>query len=150
MGVKETINEIVKSHNLMHVATVDSDGKPNVGGVDYAMGESENILYFVTHKDTRKVQHIRNNGNIAITIDHDCPDWEDLQQLRFIKGTGTATIIEDPAEMEKVVNLLSQKFPFLKKLPGDPSDFVGVKVVLKEILLTDNIVSFAHTETVTY
>ncbi len=150
MSLKETIKEIVKGHNLMHISTVDSNGTPHVRGVDYAMGESENILYFITHKETRKVQHIRNNGNVAVAIDHDCPEWDDLQKLKFIKGTGTATIIEDPAEMEKVVGLLSQKFPFLKDLPGDPSEFAGIKVVLKEIMLTDNTVSFAHTETVTY
>ncbi len=150
MSLKETIKEIVKNHNLMHIATVDSNGMPCVRGVDYVMGESENILYFMTHKDSRKVEQIRNNENVAIAIDHDCPEWDDLQKLKFVKGTGIATIIEDPGEMKKVVELLSEKFPFLNDIPGDPSDFRGMKVVLKEILLTDNTVSFAHTETVNY
>jgi nitroimidazol reductase NimA-like FMN-containing flavoprotein (pyridoxamine 5'-phosphate oxidase superfamily) len=148
--MKETIKEVVNGHNLMHIATIDSNGIPCVRGVDYAAGDSENILYFVTRKESRKVQQLRNNGNVAIAIDHDCPTWDDLQKLKFIKGTGTATLIEDSAEMQKAMGLLMQKFPYLKDLPGDPSDFVGIRVELKEILLTDNTISFAHTEKVNY
>ena len=87
---------------------------------------------------------------MAIAIDHDCPTWDELQQLKYIKGTGTATLIEDPEEMQKAYGLLTQKFPFFENLPGDPSDFVGIKVELGEVLLTDNTITFAHTEIVTY
>ncbi len=150
MNLKETIKEVVKGHNLMHIATVDSNGAPTVRGVDYAEGENENILYFITNKNSRKVEHIRSNGKIAVAIDHDCPEWDDLLKVKFIKGTGTAAIIEEPSEIEKIFGLLAKKFPFLSDFPGDPSDFIGVKVELKEVMLTDNTVSFAHTETVTY
>ena len=150
MSVTAKVREVVESHNLMHIATIDSNGAPCLRGVDYAVGDSENILYFITRKDSRKVQQIKNNGKVAIAIDHDCPTWEDLQQLKYIKGTGIATLIEDPEEMQKAFGLLTQKFPFFENLPGDPSDFVGIKVELKEVLATDNTISFAHTETATY
>ena len=107
-------------------------------------------MYFVTRKDSRKVQQISNNGKVAVAIDHDCPVWDDLQKLKYIKGTGTATLIEDPDEMQKAFGLLMQKFPFFENLPGEPSDFVGIKVELKEVLVTDNTISFAHTEVVSY
>jgi len=96
MSVKETIKEVVEGHNLIHIATLDSDGFPCVRGVDYAVGDRENILYFVTRKDSRKVRQITNNGNVYVAIDQDCPAWDDLQKLKYIKGTGTATLIEDP------------------------------------------------------
>ena len=150
MSTTETIKEVVDSHNLVHIATIDSSGMPCVRGVDYAVGDTENILYAITRKDSRKVQQIRNDGNVAIAIDHDCPGWDDLQKLKYIKGTGTASLIEDPQEMQKALGLLMQKFPLLKDLPGDPSDFVGVEVELKEIQVTDNTIEFGHTEAVTY
>jgi general stress protein 26 len=150
MSVKETFKEVVEGHNLLHIATLDSDGVPCVRGVDYAVGDRENILYFVTQKDSRKVQQITNNGNVAVAIDHDCPGWNDLQKLKFIKGTGTAALIEDPEEMQKTFGLLIQKFPFFENLPGEPSDSVGIKIELKEVLVTDNTISFAHTEKVTF
>ncbi len=150
MSSKETIQEVVNGHNLVHVATIDPDGFPCVRGVDYAVGDSENILYFITQKDSRKVQHIKNNRNVAIAVDHDCASWDDLQKLKYIKGTGIATVVEDPQEMQKAFGLLMQKFPFLKDLPGDPSDFLGIKIQLTEVLVTDNTIEFGKTETVNY
>ena len=150
MSPKETVNEVLNGHNLVRIATIDSGGAPCVRSVDYATGDSENTLYFITQKDSRKAQQIENNGNIAFAIDHDCPTWDDLQKLKYIKGTGTATLVEDPEEMQKALGLLMQKFPFLKDIPGDPSDFVGVKLELKEVLVTDNTIEFGHTETVNF
>ena len=150
MSEKETVKEVLRGHNLLRIATIDSNGLPCLRSVDYAMGDSENILYFITQKDSRKVQQIKHNGNIAFAIDHDCPTWDDLQNLKYIKGTGTAALVEDPQEMEKAFGLMMQKFPFLKDLPGDPSDFLAVKVELKEVFVTDNTIQFGHTKTVTY
>jgi nitroimidazol reductase NimA-like FMN-containing flavoprotein (pyridoxamine 5'-phosphate oxidase superfamily) len=150
MSKQETVKEVVREHNLLRIATIDASGLPCVRSVDYAVGDSENVLYFITQKDSRKVQQIKANGNIAFAIDHDCPTWDDLQKLKYIKGTGTAALVEAPQEMEKAFGLLMQKFPFLKDLPGDPSDFVGIKVELKEVFVTDNTIQFGHTEAVTY
>ncbi|MDY7030976.1 MAG: pyridoxamine 5'-phosphate oxidase family protein [Thermodesulfobacteriota bacterium] len=149
MNVKETMKEVVTSHNLIRIATLDSDGAPCVRSVDYAMGDCENILYCITQKNSRKVDQIRNNGKIAFLIDHDCHEWEDLQKLKYIKGTGTATIVEDPEEMQKAFGLLLQKFPFLANLPGEPSDMVGIRFELKNVLVTNNSIEFGHTETLT-
>jgi general stress protein 26 len=150
MSAKETARKVIEDHNLVSIATVDAAGNPYVRSVDYAPGEKENILYAITRKDSRKVQQIRENGNVAVSIDHDCPGLEELQKLKYIKGKALATVIEDPREMEKASGLLMQKFPFLKDLPGEPSDFAGIRIELKEMLVTDNTTTFGHTETVTY
>lgn len=150
MSEQETVNEVVKGHNLLRIATLDSRGLPCLRSVDYAVGDSDNILYFLTQKDSRKVQQIKGNGNIAFSIDHDCPTLEELQKLKYIKGTGTASLVEEPAEMQMAFGILMQKFPHFSDLPGDPSDFVGIKVTLKEVLVTDNSIHFGHTKAVTY
>ncbi len=150
MSENETVKKVVNGHNLVRLATIDANGVPCVRSVDYANGESENVLYFITRKDSRKVQQINGNAKIAFAIDHDCTSMEDLQQLKYIKGTGTATIVQDPQEMEKALGLLMQKFPYLKDLPGEPTDFVAVKLSLDEVHVTDNTIQFGHTETVSY
>jgi nitroimidazol reductase NimA-like FMN-containing flavoprotein (pyridoxamine 5'-phosphate oxidase superfamily) len=150
MSAKETMVEVIGSHNLVHIATLDSGGMPCVRGVDYAAGDKENILYFVTRKDSRKLAQLTANSRIAFAIDHDCPAWEDLAKLKYIKGTGTAAPVTDPQEMQAAFGLLMKKFPFLSDLPGDPSDFAVIKVELNKILVTDNTISFGHTQEVSF
>jgi general stress protein 26 len=144
MSAQETMKQIVDTHNLLHLATIDSKGLPCLRGVDYAAGDEMNILYFMTRKDSRKVADILGNPQLAVTIDKDCPSWEDLAQLKYFKATGIAAIIEDPQEMEKAMGLLIQKFPFFANLPGNPADFVGIRITLGNVLVTDNTIEFGH------
>lgn len=145
MSAQRTMNEVIRSHNLMHIATIDDTGCPSVRGVDYAVG-NDNTLYFMTHKDSRKVEHLSKNNQVAIAIDEDCPEFETLAQVKYIKASGTAAIIESPEEMQQAMALLTAKFPFLSDLPGDPDDFAGIRVTLEKVLVTDNTISFGHTE----
>lgn len=150
MTSKEKVLEVVKSHNLMSISTVDENGMPKARGVDYAMGEDESVLYFITHKMSDKVKEIKANNNVFVVIDHDCHSMEELVKLRYIKASGKAYIGETPEKIQKAFGLIIEKFPFLKDLPGDPSDFVGVRVELDRALLTDNTVQFGHTEEIFY
>ncbi|MCG8502583.1 MAG: pyridoxamine 5'-phosphate oxidase family protein [Firmicutes bacterium] len=150
MNSKEKVFDVVKNHNLMSVATVDEKGMPKVRSVDYAMGEDESVLYFITHKATHKVKELAANNRIYISIDHDCDTMEELQQLRYIKGSAKAYIGDTPEKSQKAFQAVIQKFPYLKDLPGEPSDFVGVRVELESVQLTDNTVHFGYTEEVKY
>jgi general stress protein 26 len=150
MNSKEKIAEVVRKHNLMYVGTVDEKGMPKVRSVDYAMGEDESVLYFITNKSTDKVKEIRANNNVFIVIDHDCHSMEALSKLTYIKATAKAYVSESPEEVQKAFGLIIQKFPYLKDLPGDPSDFVGVRVELEKVTLIDNGVHFGYTEEVIY
>ena len=104
----------------------------------------------MTRKDSRKVSQIKTNNNVAFAIDKDCPEFKDLAVAKYIKGTGAASIIDAPDEMQKAFGLLMAKFPFLADLPGDPSDFAGIRVELQNILVTDNTISFGDTEEINF
>lgn len=148
--MKNIIKEVVSNNNLIHIATIDLEGNPANRGVDYAMGDTENVVYFITHKATSKVDQIKNNSKVSFVIDKDCKDWAELSELRYIKGSGNAYIIEDAEEAQKAIGYIFQKFPFLKYLPGEPTDFIPVKVVFDKVFVTDNTISFGHTEMVDY
>ncbi len=150
MDSKEKVREIIKGHNLMHISTVDEKGMPRSRGVDFVGGETENILYFITQKSSNKVKEIKNNANVFVVIDHDCPAMEALSKLMYLKASGKAEVIEKPEGIQKVFGMILQKFPYLKDLPGDPSAFVAVKVTLKEINVMDNAVQFGHSEIIHY
>ncbi|SHJ75564.1 pyridoxamine 5'-phosphate oxidase family protein [Paramaledivibacter caminithermalis] len=150
MNAKDKIREVINNHKLMCICTVDENGMPKGRSVDYATGEDESILYFITNKETDKINEIKNNSNVFIVIDHDCDSMEELQQLRYIKATAKAYICESPEEVQKAFGYVMQKFPYLKDLPGEPSDFVGIKVELEKVTLTDNTVHFGYMEDVLY
>ncbi|GAB4346165.1 MAG: hypothetical protein Kow0089_23410 [Desulfobulbaceae bacterium] len=150
MEKKEIIQHVIDSHNLMHIATVDAAGAPHVRGVDYVGGDEENTLLFITNRASRKIEHIRNNPAVSVAIDRDCPEWEELAKLQYIKGSGTAEILEDPQDVQDVFSRLVVKFPFFKDFPVDAAQFVAVRVRLQEVYLTDNTISFGHTDTIRY
>lgn len=150
METKQLIKEILTKHNLLHLATVGLDGTPQVRGLDYTMGEDESVLYFITNKNSNKVKEIENNPQIAIVIDYDCKSMEELAQLKYIKATGKATILRSPEEVQRTFGLILQKFPYLKDLPGEPTDFVGVKLDLNKVLVINNAKGFNHIEEVTF
>ncbi|MHB8171888.1 MAG: hypothetical protein ACYDG6_10155 [Thermincolia bacterium] len=79
---------------------------------------------------------------------HDCDSMEELQQLTYIRAAAKAYISETPEEVQKAFGAILQKFPYLKDLPGEPSDFVGVRVELGTVKLIDNTVGFGYTEEV--
>ena len=150
MNAMEVMNEVLMSHNMVHLATIDLNGMPSVRGVDYAAEDGASCLYFATLKSSRKIMHIGNNENVAFVIDRDSPSWEELEVLKYFKGTGTASLVDDVKEMQKGFGLLMQKFPFLEDLPGDPIDFTVVRVDFKEVLVTDNNEDFGYTETINF
>ncbi|WP_432403081.1 hypothetical protein [Wukongibacter sp. M2B1] len=45
-------------------------------------------------------------------------------------------------KVQKTFDFIIKKFLYLKDLSGDPSDFVGVRVELDKIMLTDNTIEF--------
>jgi nitroimidazol reductase NimA-like FMN-containing flavoprotein (pyridoxamine 5'-phosphate oxidase superfamily) len=147
MNVNETLKQVIEGHNLIHIASIDADGHPCVRGVDYASDEDCN-LYFVTHKDTRKVAQMNNDQHISFVIDHDCADMDALLKLKYIKGNGIAKEIANPEEIQKAMGLLMKKFPFFENLPLPPQDMKAFRIEPKEVLVTDNTISFGHTEVV--
>ena len=101
MKTKETMIEVLKNHNLMHLATTDKDNLPHVRGIDYAIDE-ENNIYFITAKNSRKVEQIKTNPKVSFAIDHDCPEFSDLLALKYIKGDGVACIGDAQGDMLRV------------------------------------------------
>ena len=64
-GLKKKILKVIKGSKLASLATV-ANGKP---WVRYAVSRSEGLtLYICTFKDSRKVEQIKKNPNVHITI----------------------------------------------------------------------------------
>lgn len=150
MSAQTTMQEVISSHNVIHVATIDGNGTPCVRALDFAGSDEENIIYIMTHNKSRKVEQIRQNSQVGFAIDRDSPSLEELANSKFIKGIAAAEIIEEPTEQKKAIELLMNKFPFLTELPYNPADLVAIRLKLQSVLVSDNTISFGHTEEINF
>ena len=55
------------THTEIALATIGTDGTPNVRIVNYYFNPENNVLYFATFKDNEKVKEIKQNRNVAFT-----------------------------------------------------------------------------------
>lgn len=119
----DTIKEfkrIMDTHTEIALATVRTDGTPNVRIVNYYFNPENNVLYFATFKDNEKVKEIKQNRNVSFTT---IPQ----KSNEHIKARGIAL------RSEKTVFDLADCF--CDKIPGykNTIDFAGDSLILYEI-----------------
>lgn len=146
--MKEKIKDILESHELLRLATLDENGFPNVRSVDYANdAEDESKIYFTTFKGASKVAELEKNNNVYVVVDKSAMSIEELSQIKYLRGKGKAYEVQTPEEAQKAMGLLMTKYPFLKDLPGDPSMMSLYRIELEEVDVTDNSLGFGHKDT---
>lgn len=149
--MRDKIKSILECHELLRLATLDENGFPNVRSVDYANDlEDESKIYFTTYKGAKKVKEIANNNKVYVVVDKSANTIEELANIQYLRGTGIATKLDSPEEMQHAMGLLLTKYPFLKDLPGDPSVMSLFRIDLKEVRVTDNSLGFGHVDTFNY
>lgn len=116
----DTIKEfkrIMDTHTEIALATVGTDGTPNVRIVNYYFNSENNVLYFATFKDNEKVHEMEHKRNVAFTT---IPK----KGNEHIKARGIAL------RSEKTVFDLADCF--CDKIPGykNTIDFAGDSLIL--------------------
>jgi uncharacterized protein YhbP (UPF0306 family) len=126
------INYLI-SHNLLSFATVDENGNPFVRSVEYA--NDGPIIYFLTDGKSNKIKHIKNNSNVAFTVDEDLADWSKIQGIQM---RGKATIVVDEEEKGKALEMLLSKFPQFAGMSSEGVEASIVKIEPTSGLFIDN------------
>lgn len=125
MSLKQLIENYLREAKLMQVATV-ADNKPWVATVWYAHDKNLN-LYFISRKDRRHIQELKNNSHVAgtIVVAHE----EGIgQKVRGIQFAGKAEIV-GIRELINAYTLLKKKYPnIVKHIPN--LDFVKQGAIL--------------------
>ena len=152
MESKEKVNKLLTSHNIMCLSTIDEAGFPRGRSVNFVIDNNESVLYFITHKLSDKIRHIKHNSNVFLVVDHDCHSMAELQQLVYMRSTDKAYIIDTPEERKSVLRLLVEKFPYMLMIdqPFDAEDLLAVRVELGQAVVFDNTVQFGHREEILY
>lgn len=136
--LKDKICEYLATHFYLNLATLSPQGRPMAHTMAY-VSEKE-IVYLATNKNTRKVQNIMQNPQVAFTVDEDNPDWFDMQALQV---EGRASIVADEKELREVGEIMTAKFPITADMPPDP-DTVMIKIEPEVVYYLDYSIEFGY------
>jgi nitroimidazol reductase NimA-like FMN-containing flavoprotein (pyridoxamine 5'-phosphate oxidase superfamily) len=106
-------------------------------------------LYFLCGLDSQKAANLARDDRVSLTIDHDTPQVMDITGLSM---AARAQAVTDPAEGEKILRLLIDKYPEQKSLPlamPKPADVRLFRVTPMVISVLDYSKGFNHTDLVT-
>jgi nitroimidazol reductase NimA-like FMN-containing flavoprotein (pyridoxamine 5'-phosphate oxidase superfamily) len=144
--MRQKILKLLEEHRIMSIATLRPDGWPQATTVGYA---SEGLtLYFLCGLESQKAKNLAHDNRVSLTIDHDTPQVMDITGLSM---AAHAQAVSDPAEGEKIMRLLVQKYPEQNSFPlpmPSPKDVRIFRVTPTVISVLDYSKGFGHTDLV--
>lgn len=145
--IRSQILSLLDQHRIMTIATLRPDGWPQATTVGYA---NEGLaLYFLCGPDSQKANNLARDDRVSLTIDHDTPQ---VMEITGLSMAAHAQAVTDPAEAEKAMRLLFQKYPEQASLPlpmPTAADVCIFRVTPIVISVLDYSKGFAHTDLVT-
>jgi len=124
MRLNKKAAKLIAAERVCRVATAGAEGRSHLVPVVHVLAGDK--IYFGSGDDARKVKNLRENPQVAITIDLYSEDWE---QLRGVMVQGRARIIERGPRFKQARARLYAKYPQYSKEAGlSPSDSVIVEV----------------------
>jgi nitroimidazol reductase NimA-like FMN-containing flavoprotein (pyridoxamine 5'-phosphate oxidase superfamily) len=145
--IRKKILTLLDQHRIMTIATLRPDGWPQATTVGYA---NEGLtLYFLCGLDSQKAANLARDDRLSLTIDHDTPQ---MMEITGLSMAARAQAVVDPAEAEKALRLIVQKYPPQASLPlqmPTPDDVRIIRVTPTVISVLDYTKAFGHTVLVT-
>jgi PPOX class probable F420-dependent enzyme len=116
--------EFVTWERVCRVATAGAGGVPHVVPVCHVVAGGK--VYFASGDDGRKVQNLRENPRVTLTVDVYSDHWGTLKGVMI---QGTARLIEGGPGFRRVRELLYRKYPqYSREAAISPSDSVAIEV----------------------
>lgn len=100
--ITQKIKKFLDLQKLGYVATVSSDGKPNISPKGTIVGWTSDTLVFADIRSPDTIQNLQHNPNVEINV-------IDPLLRRGYLFQGTAKIIKDNSLVEKILNYYRQK-----------------------------------------
>ena len=133
--------DIMENHNILTLATLREDGYPQANTVTYA--NDGLTMYIATALDSQKIKNIINSNKVSLTIDKDYEDWNKIKGLSM---AATAEIPTNPDDIQKAMNCLVKKFPFLAEMPEPEEPLAVVRITPQIISVLNYELGFGNTE----
>ena len=142
-NMEEFVLDILADHKLLTLATLREDGYPQANSVSYA--NDGLTLYFLTDASASKVKNIKKCNKVSLTVDREYEDWT---KIKGVSMGGTAEILTNPAEIQKAMGCLVQKFPAFQQMPEPDVPPAIIKITPKIISVLNYEIEFGHTDLV--
>lgn len=126
------IQALLDQHQSMRIATLRPDGWPQVTTVGYA--NDGFAIYFLCGKDSQKASNLTGDNRVSLAIDDDTPQ---VMEIAGLSMPARAEVVDDPAEREKALRLLFQRYLQQKSMPGPLPTSADVRI----FRLTPSVIS---------
>jgi PPOX class probable F420-dependent enzyme len=116
---------------VARLATASADGRPHIVPVCFAL-DGDTLFFAVDRKpkrtaDLKRLRNISANPAVSIVVDHYEDDWT---QLWWVRLDGTARIVPPGDETERVLDLLSARYPqYRRARPDGPVVAIAIERV---------------------
>jgi nitroimidazol reductase NimA-like FMN-containing flavoprotein (pyridoxamine 5'-phosphate oxidase superfamily) len=122
--LSRALADFVACERVCRVATVGAAGVPHVVPVCHVLAGGK--LYFASGDDGRKVENLRENPRVTLTVDVYSDHWA---TLRGVMVQGRARLVERGPRFRRLRELLYRKYPqYPREAAISPSDSVVVEV----------------------
>lgn len=138
---RATLVRFLRAHGTLTLATLRADGWPQATAVSYASDEL--ALYFAAGSDAQKIENIRRDARVSVTIQRDFDDW---REIKGVSMAATAELLTHAHDIAHARELLERKFARFAEL-GAADDFAGwtfVRLTPKVVSLIDYSTGYGH------
>jgi len=143
---RQKILSLLDQHRIMTIATLRPDGWPQATTVGYA--NDGLAIYFLCGPESQKAANLARDDRVSLTIDSDTPQ---VMEITGLSMAARAQAVVDPAEAQKALGLLMQRYPEQASLPlpmPTPADVRIFRVTPIVVSVLDYTKGFGHTDLV--
>ena len=143
-ALKQEIVSILNEANDLTIATVREDGYPQATTVSNV--NDGLTIYFGCVAESQKAKNIACNAKVSLTVNLPYTSWDEIRGLSI---GGKAEPVTDPREMDRMGQLMFQKFPQIARYtPTDMEELMVFRITPEIISVLDYRKGFGHTDLV--
>jgi nitroimidazol reductase NimA-like FMN-containing flavoprotein (pyridoxamine 5'-phosphate oxidase superfamily) len=130
MRIKKNVAAFIEWERVCRIGTVGKSGVPHVVPVCHVFSGGK--IYFASERGARKLDNLRVNPRVTVTVDSYSDVWADLKGVMV---QGTARVVERGPRFKKLRALLYRKYPqYPQESAIGERDSVIVEVSPKRVL----------------
>lgn len=137
--------EILSAYRVMAIATLRSDGWPQVTLVGYAHDELS--LYFMISRRSQKFENIARDDRVSVAIGS---DFNEVREIRALSIAAHVSEVTDANNRETRYKQLVERHPRLAELGApDYTKAALMRATPKIVTILDYTKGFGHVDTIT-